>query len=46
MVYNYAVQQVIDTIGTFWPYLIFGKATVNLMLTSDPSNLVVGTVLK
>lgn len=46
MVYNYAVQQALDTIGTFRPYLIFGEATGKMVLMSDPNNPIAGTVPK
>jgi hypothetical protein len=46
MVYNYAVQQALDIIGTFRRYTLFGEATGNAILTSDPSNPVNGTIPK
>jgi hypothetical protein len=38
MVYNYAVQQARDIVGIFRPYIFFGQATGNAILTSDPNN--------
>jgi hypothetical protein len=46
MVYNYAVQQALDLVGIFRPYIFFGLATGNAVLTSDPNNSVAGTVPK
>jgi len=46
MVYNYAVQQALDLVGIFRPYIFFGLATGNAILTSDPINTADGTVPK
>jgi hypothetical protein len=46
MTYNYAAQQAISMLGTFRPYLIFGAATGNATLVSDPDNPGAGTVPK
>ena len=46
MVYSYAIQQSLDIVGIFRPYIIFGLATGNATLTSDPSNPAGGTVPK
>ena len=46
MVYNYVVQQALDLVGVFRPYIFFGQATGNAVLTADPSNLAGGTVPK
>ena len=46
MVYNYAVQQALDNVGIFRPYIVFGQATGNAILASDPSNPAGGTVPK
>jgi len=46
MFYNYAVQQAVDFIGMFRPYLILGAASGNATLKSDPNNPVAGTVPK
>ena len=46
MVYNYVVQQALDLVGIFRPYIFFGQATGNAVLTADPSNPAGGTVPK
>ena len=46
MVYNYAAQQALDILGIFRPYIVFGEATGNAVLTSDPNNSAGGTVPK
>lgn len=46
MVHNYAVQQALDIVGTFRPYLKIGILAGNSTLTSDPSNPAGGTVPK
>lgn len=46
MVYNYAAQQALSTIGTFRPYLVFSEATGNAIFASDPVNPDSGIVPK
>lgn len=46
MVYNSAVQQALDIIGIFRPYIILGQAIGNATLTSDPDNPASGTIPK
>lgn len=46
MVYNYAAQQALSTIGTFRSYLVFSEATGNAIFAPDPVNPDGGTVPK